>query len=87
MKIVVPFHFLDEEVPRDQIVPMIVGTRERAVANGDENEFYKAVREREAFLRRHHYWKMQLVRYYQQMADRIGLILDYCHEKISNNID
>ena len=56
---------------------MIKEKRVRAVANGDENVFFEAVREREAYLRRNHYWKKRLVRCYQQIADKIGLVFDY----------
>ena len=45
------------------------------VLNGDVNAFLSKVEEREQFLWKHHYWKKRLLRYYQQIADRIGLVI------------
>lgn len=43
-----------------------------AVANRDVDAFLEAVRERITFLRKHHYWKMRIVGFYQRMVDVIG---------------
>ena len=45
------------------------------VLNGDVNAFLSKVEEREIFLRKHHYWKMKLLGYYQNVANAIGLVV------------
>lgn len=37
---------------------------------------WDAVQEREQFLRKHHYWKMKLVRLYQKVMNIIGVIIN-----------
>ena len=41
------------------------------VLNGDVNAFLSAVYERERFLKKHHYWKMRILKNYQRMVDVI----------------
>lgn len=42
-----------------------------SVLMGDVNAFLSAVNERELFLRKHHYWKMRILKNYQRIVDRI----------------
>lgn len=42
------------------------------VLTGDVDAFLSKVEEREKFLRKHHYWKMKILSYYQNVADAIG---------------
>ncbi len=42
--------------------------------NGNSDALLCKLDERERFLRKHHYWKMRIMRYYQKVADTIS----YC---------
>jgi glycosyltransferase involved in cell wall biosynthesis len=50
---------------------MMKEKRVLALTIGDENVFLEAVRERESFLRKHHYWKMKFVGGYQKIVNFI----------------
>lgn len=41
----------------------------QSVLMGDVNAFLSAVNERELFLRKHHYWKMKILKNYQKIVD------------------
>ena len=45
------------------------------VLNGDVDAFLSKVWEREKFLRKHHYWKMKIMSYYQAVADAIDHVI------------
>ena len=47
----------------------------KPVLNGDVDAFLSRVDEREKFLRKHHYWKMKIMDYYQTVADAIGQVV------------
>lgn len=42
--------------------------------NGDSATFFRKLDERERFLKRHHYWKMRIMSFYQKVVDAIS----YC---------
>lgn len=47
-----------------------------AILDCNVDGFWRAVQEREQFLRKHHYWKMKLVRLYQKVMNIIGVIIN-----------
>ena len=49
-------------------------TMAQFLLNGDSVTFFRKLDERERFLRKHHYWKMRIMRLYQKVADTIS----YC---------
>ena len=46
-----------------------------AIVNEDMDVFFGLVRSRLKFLRKHHFWKMRIIRYYQMVVDNICFII------------
>lgn len=63
---------LPDEMKRDSLV--------QSVVNRDADALLDAVKEREQFLKKHHYWKMWMIRHYQKIADRIGQMTEMLHK-------
>lgn len=59
---------LPEDLKNDALVESIL--------NSNVDEFIKMVHQREAFLKKHHYWKMKILEYYQEIANMFNFIFD-----------